>query len=176
MTVSMITLGFGYVESSATSLLIFAPTEKTPKTKKEAFLSLTEYLYQKYVVETNYLRPKIKECCEPFLNKEAYCPKCGCKLETFEFIWSTWKSYLIDLLHSTADSYGEHYCVDNPYGWNPWEYNLSKCKNALNITEKAEEMLSFALEELHPELRLNNEYDHARNRDLDIEKYKELLK
>lgn len=163
MPIKNIILTFGYVESAKTSLLIFG-SEVPESTKRKALYSLVEDLYNKYKIDYStdfaFAFAKVKRCCEPYIGKEPYCPKCGSNLiranDPPQFNWDNWVNFLFRIQSSVADEYGAHEDVDNPNEWSPWTWAIGvPKKDWLNIYEHAEYILSIALSELHPELKNN---------------------
>ena len=147
-----IALRFGYVESSALSWFVFQP-EFAFKTKKEAFHSLAEYLYQRYIAYQS--KPKLKDCCK--ISREtpgnAFCSKCGGALFQSSFDYHNWIQDLEDYRIGTCDS-SRYNSVDNPAGWDPANYLFGiPEKNMIIVEENGAEMLSYAVAELHPELK-----------------------
>jgi hypothetical protein len=169
-----IALGFGHVESRKTAWLVFNAEQKFPKTRHEALMTLTEYLWSKFKYENSEGIQTIKiqdmkPCCRLYWyeNKKDKPSNCGtCDTEyTFSvsFDKDDWCRFLKDLAHSDCDSYGEHECIDNPYGWNPWSYNFEVLpRQTLVISENADEILTRALFELHPSLQSEEEnFEHT---------------
>jgi hypothetical protein len=168
--IQAIALRFGYVESAALSWFVFQP-EIAFKTKKEAFHSLAEYLYQRFM-EYQYHAPK--DCCsfsaEDPENK--FCPKCGNELRESGFDYRAWVEYLEYYRTGTCD--GSRYnSVDNTIGWDPANFGFGiPDKNMIIVHENGIEMLSYAVAELHPELK---EDIHAEINDCFYQDYQKIV-
>src|ERR1700686_4833136 len=153
-----IALKFGYVESCSVSWTVFQAEFITPKDKKKCFQSLAEFLYKRYKEVVSRQVNKMKNCCKEnaqFINNH-YCCQCGTYIRYDEFSYLEWVSFLNQIREADSDSFGWHDPgeEENPYGWDPFSYffNLPK-KNMIIVPENAAEMLSFALAEIHPELK-----------------------
>lgn len=169
--IKAVALTFGYVESNTLSWLVFESEYNTPKTKKQALLSLAEFLYQKFMGRRR-TQPDCAVCNTSLADNPSakYCSECGMRLRSVGFYYYEWLDFLEGV--RTSDIDGFHYSddTDNPHGWDAslFAFGLPD-KKMLIVQEHAAEMLSLAVAELHPEVKL--EVDKWL-----IEEYKELLK
>jgi hypothetical protein len=164
--IKAIALSFGYAEDGATSWLIFEGVDNHAS-RKDALLSLTEYLYQKFKEEKgdleNYLdryRSNMAQCCQKAWRKRddenppERCPDCEAlytpKKKTNAFSTVEWFAFLEDIRNSTCDSYGYY---DGDENWSPWGFSFDIDRTQmLVIYQWAQEILTIALAEIHPEL------------------------
>ena len=168
MACQVIALAFGYAESQSTSWLIYKSDNPVySKTRKEALLSLTEYLWKKYQSETEYAEDFVKryktnmaQCCQKAWRNDKTlikCPTCEALYnieKEKEFDITHWQEFLCNIGTSTCDSYGDHYDIENPHNWCPWQFDFNvRRREMLVVQENAEHILTLALFELHPELR-----------------------
>jgi hypothetical protein len=177
MMIQAIALRFGYVESNALSWLVFQAEFENDldlQSKKQAFHSLANFLYQKFM-DNRGIKPS-KTCCQKSLKADSeneYCSKCGERVRSFGFNYFDWIDFLDGVLHGCIDSFG--YCdgADNPNGWDPSLYCFGVPEEDMIIVhENGAEMLSFAVAELHPELKevIDNEIN-----DCFVDDYQNLL-
>lgn len=179
-----IALSFGYVESNTTSWLIYHAENKISSSRREAIHSLVAYLWDKYTKQNDENHEFSlgysygSKCCQRHWLDTKYvddpqkqgarkkreinptsCPTCNGEYPTtWTFEEEDWKEYLFDLHHSDCNSYGEHEWPDNPYGWSPWMYSFNIPQHQMVVIgEQAEDILTMALYELHPELMENSE-------------------
>jgi hypothetical protein len=165
-----IALRFGYVENNTLSWFIFQ-SEVGFKTKKEAFHSLAEFVYQRYL-ENKVYQPR--ECCKESGKDPAhiFCSNCGTRLSQLVFSYLEWaedlEAYRMGIIDGNSDK-----GIDNPDGWDPANYvfNISP-KNMMLVHELGVEMLSLAVVELHPELK---EEIYSYINDYWLDDYQELL-
>jgi hypothetical protein len=157
MSIKLVIISLGYAESSTTAHLVFCSgAKKKPKNSLEAVHSLAEFLYQKYLIDTNFERDVVdtNRCCKKYIGSEPFCPKCGTSLEKKNkpFDWEHWKEYLFALFHSDCDSYGAEDEVPNPHQWSTMYVDFAVNKNQfVHLTTYGDEMISIALSEIHPE-------------------------
>ena len=150
--IQAIALRFGYVESNTLSWFVFQP-EVSFNTKKEAFHSLAEFLYQRYLEAK--IKPS-KKCCKENAKDptQRFCSTCGLELSLLNFYYQEWIDDLEEYRIGTIDDSGYALYPDNPDGWDPANYvfNIPR-KNMMFIHENGAQMLSYAVAELHPELK-----------------------
>ena len=167
--IKAIALSFGYVESNSTSWLIYEASRRYPTTRKEAILSLAEYLYQKFQMQLDERarncdadKDHMAKCCQRAwqqrdrANPPTNCPKCSAdfsvKPDSFDSE-DDWIEFLREVERSNCDSYGDHDDVPNPDGWTPWLIDFNYLQHEMVIVgENAEQMLTMAVRENHPEL------------------------
>jgi hypothetical protein len=150
--IQAIALRFGYVESNVLSWFVFQP-EIAFKTKKEAFHSLAEFLYQRYLGDHP---SKIRTCCKKSAEdpENEFCPKCGRSLDESAFDYYQWCEDLERFRVGTIDGSGYMGDDDNPAGWDPSNFGFGiPNKNMIIVHENGIEMLGYAVAELHPELK-----------------------
>lgn len=157
--INNIVLGFGFAEDCRTAVVIFTAETKF-KNRNDALKSLTEYLYQKYVLDTPpEISPLMKECCKRYINKQ-FCADCGVKIQkslTKCFDLEDFRRFLYEIQGSTINSYGEDYDVLNPDGWDPFAGIILISKlHSIILHENAECVICTILEEIHPELFENS--------------------
>jgi hypothetical protein len=165
-----IAMRFGYVESNTLSWLVFQ-AEVAFNSKKEAFHSLAEFVYQRYL-ESNH---PPEECCKEAAKDPAnnYCSVCGIDLSSWSFDYLDWEDDLEGYRVGTID--GSYYTLypDNPAGWDPANFVFTiPRKNMMFIHENGAQMLGFAIAELHHELKDNI---HSRINKCFYDDYQELL-
>lgn len=152
-----IALRFGYVESNALSWLVFQAEFVAPKTRKEALLSLAEFLYKKFMGTRSYQSVMTKKCCKKSLDADSdneFCSKCGDPIKDPGFDFDRWVNFLEGIRTTTIDGFGYSDDTENPYGWDPSLFAFGiPDKNMIIVAENAAEMLSFAVAELHPETK-----------------------
>ena len=153
--IKAVALRFGYVESNSLSWLVFQAEDKPCKTKKQAFLSLAEFLYQKFC---KWNISDVKGCCtKSKQNLMGYadinfCPQCGTSLSGIEFDYTNWSNFLEDIRTSSIDSFRYSDDTENEHGWDASLYAFEvPAKQMVIVQENATEMLSYAVAELHPE-------------------------
>lgn len=168
-----IALRFGYVESNTLSWFVFQ-TEYDIETKKEAFHSLAEFLYQRYLGDHP---SKMKACCKKSLAADPeneFCSKCGRSLTGWVFDFNQWKQDLEDFRNDTIDGSGYMDDTDNPYEWDPTAYGFGVPESEMIIVgEQGAEMLAYAIGELHPELK---EDIHSEINSIFYKYYEEIVK
>jgi hypothetical protein len=158
----------GYVESSATSALIYQCEffgNPGYTSYKEAITDLALDLYAKFYddylsVYENRYRKEVKECCRKALiaNKEAkFCSECGGQIVDKKFNCDQFMEYVSNLHASTCDSYGEaEWTTTREMTWWPWwseEFIGAPKEDIIYIGESAESVLLMALLEAKPELQ-----------------------
>jgi hypothetical protein len=147
-----IALRFGYVESNTLSWFVFQ-TEYEIETKKEAFHSLAEFLYQRYLGDHP---SKIRACCKKSAEdpENEFCPKCGRSLDESAFDYYQWCEDLERFRVGTIDGSGYMDGTDNPHEWDPAEFGFGiPEENMIIVGEQGAQMLAYAVAELHPELK-----------------------
>ena len=151
--IKAIALRFGYVESNTLSWFVFQ-TEYDIESRKEAFHSLAEFLYQRYLEDHPH---KVKPCCKKSLAKDPesqFCPKCGHSLIQSVFDYWEWTQDLEKFRNGTIDGSGYMDGTDNPHEWDPTAFGFGVPEDEMIIVdEQGAEMLAYAVAELHPELK-----------------------
>ena len=163
MSYKFIVMTCGYVESAATSSLIyscgFMGNGKGYESCKDAITELALDMYAKYA--DDYLKEdKIKyPCCHNQLvdrPQASFCSDCGSKIRSDNFNSETFQSMISDLHNSTCDSYGEaEFANDRNFCWWPWSNSwIGRPKEEfIYIPEQAEWVLLEALYDAKPELK-----------------------
>lgn len=151
-SINVVSLTLGYVESARVSHFILQSQTKF-KNKKDAFESLTKYLF-------NFYLDKFELSFDSLLNKPNNCKGCSCGIPCSKKQRGSiehFSEFIHYLIESDSDYYSDQN-VENPDEWSPFDFQFEcKKENVLNVYEQALDVILVQLSLIYPELKIDNQ-------------------